>query len=113
MSHYLREHLDAVGELPQKLRETMSSIGMLDERVQSISALIDTDIGEVARARQRYYAQFESTEGDQPGSPPRPSKAKVRETLSLPLVGLFCFFLLSLLLLPVLFVVSSPFVFGF
>eukprot|EP00903_Cladosiphon_okamuranus_P006961 g6775.t1 len=76
MSHYLREHLDAVGELPQKLRETMSSIGMLDERVQAISALIDTDIGEVARARQRYYAQFEST--DDQGSPPCTSKAKSR-----------------------------------
>lgn len=88
MSHYLREHLDAVGELPQKLRETMSSIGMLDDRVQSISALIDTDIGEVARARQRYYAQFESTDGQ--GSPPRTtSKTKVRDCLLL-------FFLFSL-----------------
>ncbi len=75
MSHYLREHLDAVGELPQKLRETMAWIGMLDERVQSISALIDTDIGEVARARQRYYAQFESIAEQDP--PSRTSKAKV------------------------------------
>lgn len=60
MSHYLREHLDAVGELPQKLRETMASIGILDDRVQAISEMIDGDIGEVARARKRYYAQFEN-----------------------------------------------------
>lgn len=72
MSHYLREHLDAVGELPQKLRETMTSIGLLDDRVQAISEMIDSDIGEVARARQRYYAQFDAD--DDP--PPRNSKAK-------------------------------------
>lgn len=59
MCHYLREHLDAVGELPQKLRRTMASIGMLDERVQSISEMIDSEIGEVARARKAYYEQFE------------------------------------------------------
>lgn len=99
MSHYLREHLDAVGELPQKLRETMSSIGMLDERVQAISALIDTDIGEVARARQRYYAQFEST--DDQGSPPHTSKAKVRDLRPL-LLGYFSLDCLC---------VFSPFVF--
>lgn len=73
MSHYLREHLDAVGELPQKLRETMTSIGLLDDRVQAISEMIDSDIGEVARARQRYYAQFDAD--DDP--PPRNGKAKV------------------------------------
>lgn len=89
MSHYLREHLDAVGELPQKLRETMTSIGLLDDRVQSISALIDSDIGEVARARQRYYAQFDSSnnsgDGDSGGEiqPPRTSRAKVCGTLQL------------------------------
>lgn len=79
MSHYLREHLDAVGELPQKLRETMSSIGLLDDRVQGIAALIDADVGEVARARQRYYAQFDgsSSSNDDEGPPPRSTRAKV------------------------------------
>lgn len=60
MSHYLREHLDVVGELPEKLRETMASIGVLDSRVQAISEMIDNDVGEVARARQNYYAQVGS-----------------------------------------------------
>lgn len=80
MSHYLREHLDAVGELPEKLRETMGSIGQLDDRVTAISALIDSQIGEVARARQRYYAQFESGDSGGSGSegqPPRAGRAKV------------------------------------
>ncbi|CAM9809392.1 unnamed protein product [Scytosiphon promiscuus] len=82
MSHYLREHLDAVGELPQKLRETMSSIGVLDDRVQSIAALIDNDVGEVARARQRYYAQFDGScsSNDDEGTPPSTTAAKKSRT---------------------------------
>ncbi|CAM9581874.1 unnamed protein product [Ascophyllum nodosum] len=64
MSHYLKEHLDAVGELPKKLRETMASIGTLDDRCQKISEMIDRDVGEVARARKRYYENFEK--GDSP-----------------------------------------------
>ncbi|CAM9814929.1 unnamed protein product [Pylaiella littoralis] len=79
MSHYLREHLEAVGELPQKLRETMTSIGLLDDRVQSISALIDADIGEVARARQRYYAQFDCPD-DEDKPQPRTSRVKKPRT---------------------------------
>lgn len=75
MSHYLGEHLDAVGELPQKLRETMASIGALDERIQSISELIDEDVGEVARTRDRYFTQFNNKDD---GSSPPPSKSKVQ-----------------------------------
>lgn len=80
MSHYLREHLDAVGELPQKLRETMAMIGILDERVRAICELIDTDIGTVARTRQLYYAQFGEQEEDDEDPPPptaRKSRKKV------------------------------------
>ena len=72
MSHYLKEHLDAVGELPKKLRETMASIGTLDDRCQKISEMIDRDVGEVARARKRYYENFEK------GDSPPCNKSKVR-----------------------------------
>eukprot|EP00904_Undaria_pinnatifida_P004270 jgi/Undpi1/13844/HiC_scaffold_9.g03495.m1 len=51
----------------------MTSIGLLDDRVQAISEMIDSDVGEVARARQRYYAQFDADD-DQP---PRNSKPKI------------------------------------
>lgn len=89
MSHYLREHLEAVGELPQKLRETMTSIGLLDDRVQSISALIDADIGEVARARQRYYAQFDCPD-DEDKPQPRTSRVKVHSRYRCPFIILHC-----------------------
>lgn len=54
MGHYLREHLHAVGELPEKLRETMSCVGQIDERVQAVCALIDQDVGRVARIRRKW-----------------------------------------------------------
>lgn len=85
-NHYLREHQDAVDELPRKVAQCMYMVRQVDLRYEAISTLIDFDIGTMARMRRAWMRQhgIKSLHGDcflsveESESEPEPDKPAAR-----------------------------------